>query len=71
MDPRTKTDSEVFDYVGNPGILPDHITEGLSPEEIEEVKEMVRGCRLSRERDPEGAVMLDDAIERACEEGYI
>ena len=51
---KAKTEPEFFDYLGNPGILPDHITEGLSPEEIEEVKEMVKGSILAWERDPEG-----------------
>ena len=51
--------------------VPDHIASRLSPEDLKKVKEIAKICRLFRERDPEGAAMLDEAVERACEEGYI
>jgi len=68
MSIKTKNEPVVFDESEDPDAIPAHIAKRLSPEELKDVKEIAKLCRLSRERDPEIAAMLDAAIERACED---
>ena len=71
MSPKARNKTAGFEKREDPDAIPEHIAARLSPEDLKKVKEIAKICRLFRERDPEGAAMLDEAVERACEEGYI
>ena len=67
MSLKARNKAASFKKREDPDEIPADIAAGLTPEEFERAKAIVRGCRLSREKNPERAAQWDETIRRSCE----